>query len=415
MISWDTSQAVTIALDRRLGRIKGRLVPPASGELPARFPLELHRSAQSAPGSFEIVGFWDARANPDGTFQTDGLPPGRYVVTAYFDQDGFIATKTETDVEVGPGAVAPLEIPVQRIPTITGRVVDGRTGQGIAGVGLASLCFQESMHANLSIGEATTDADGRYRIPARPGKMIIQLREIPKAYMGLAQGDYPRLAVQADQAWPDLKLMPAGGLDGLVVDGSGRPAAGAEVYLLVADRPGTRWRGEPVRTDSAGTFHLDRIDPDAHLSLWARLGDATTDGTVTVRPREIKGKLRLAVDPKFAARIRGLATDAAGRRVAGATVTLRWMRPYPADNARGKGQSWLGTPLDDAITRADGWFVFRGLWTGLDYDIAVEARGYRKAVAPEVTLKAGETHDVGKLVLLNIAGHVAGRVVGSDG
>src|SRR5262249_33488999 len=120
-------------------------------------------------------------------------------------------------------------------------------------------------------------------------------------------------------------------LDGLVVKESGRPAAGAEVYLYAADRSRVL-RGDPIRTAPDGSFHLDQLDPDHLVSLWARAGDATTDGTISVRPREVKGKLRLTVDAKHALRIRGLATDNAGKRIAGAEVTLRWYRPFPSEN-----------------------------------------------------------------------------------
>ena len=76
----------------------------------------------------------DSQADKDGAFQFDNLPPGRYVVNAYFDQDGIVATKPQHEIEVGPGAVAQLEIPLQRLPTITGRLVDAQTGKGVAGV-----------------------------------------------------------------------------------------------------------------------------------------------------------------------------------------------------------------------------------------------------------------------------------------
>ena len=37
------------------------------------------------------------------------------------------------------------------------------------------------------------------------------------------------------------------------------------------------------------------------------------------------------------------------------------------------------------------------------------------AEAPEVTGKAGETHDLGKVALIDTSGYLAGRVLGSDG
>ena len=93
-----------------------------------------------SPPNFELVIFKSAAVwEKDGGIQFDRLPPGRYVVNAYFDKDGIIATKPEHEVEVGPAAVAPLEIPIQRLPRIAGRVVDAQTGKGIAGIRLQSL------------------------------------------------------------------------------------------------------------------------------------------------------------------------------------------------------------------------------------------------------------------------------------
>ena len=45
----------------------------------------------------------------------------------------------------------------------------------------------------------------------------------------------------------------------------------------------------------------------------------------------------------------------------------------------------------------------------------IEARGHARIETPELTGKAGETLDAGKIVLANTSGYLAGRVVGSDG
>ena len=177
---------------------------------------------------------------------------------------------------------------------------------------------------------------------------------------------------------------------------------------------GGGWGSEPLRTGPDGTFHLDRLEADQLVALWARRGDATTSEPVVVRPRELKGKVTLTVDPKNAVRIRGLAVDSGGRRVAGAEVTLWWTRWDPVEKGR-QPMSCVGSLLETQTTDTDGWFVFRNLWPGVNYRVVVEARGHNKAEAPEVTGKAGETHDVGKVVLINTTGHLAGRVVGSDG
>ena len=177
-ISWDTTRPTTIALEGRLGRIKGRLKPPDARGLPDGLELGLHSPPQrdnAVPGPCEVFCQRDGRAGKDGAFEFDNLPPGRYVVSAYFDQNEIVAIKPQHEIDVGPGAVAQLEIPLQRLPTITGRLVDAQTGKGIAGVRLQSLLHEDGKNSNVYLGEATTDADGRYTIPARPGSVTIVL------------------------------------------------------------------------------------------------------------------------------------------------------------------------------------------------------------------------------------------------
>ena len=53
--------------------------------------------------------FKSAEAGKDGAFQYDALPPGRYEVNAYSDQDGIIATRPETEIDIDAGAVARIE------------------------------------------------------------------------------------------------------------------------------------------------------------------------------------------------------------------------------------------------------------------------------------------------------------------
>ena len=194
-ISWDTTRAETIVLDGRLGRIKGRIKPPETRGLVHQLPLRLHHESRlvSAPaGTPDLVGFRYSSTDKNGVFQFDSLPPGRYVVSAYFDQDGIIATRPQHEVEVGPGAVAELEISVQRVPMITGRIVDAQTGKGIAGVSVRSLLREEGRNSNLVVGEATADAEGKYRIPGRPGWMLIVVQEVPPTYLGLIYGQLER-------------------------------------------------------------------------------------------------------------------------------------------------------------------------------------------------------------------------------
>jgi hypothetical protein len=416
MVSWDTSQAVTITLDSRLGRITGRLRLPDGKGVARSLPLGLHgppRSPAFRTRPFELFLSKDTSTAPDGSFLFDGLPPGRYVIEAYFNQDGIIARQPQTEIDVGPGAAARVEIATLRQPMIRGRIVDARTGKGVAGVGVESLWRERSQ--NLYVGEAKTDADGRYAVPARPGQNAVRISGMPKPYLVEEHAELPILEVEADRVAPDVTLTSGADLDGIVADGSGRSIPGAEVYYLAATRPGRGgWGREPLRTGPDGSFHVDRLEPDPLVALWARAGDATTGEPVVVRPRELKGKVTLTVDPKNAARIRGLAVDSRGRRIAGAEVTLLWTRSDPVEKGRQRMSS-VTTRFETCTTGSDGWFVFRNLWPEVEYKVVVTVRGHNKAESPEVTGKLGETHDLGKVVLIDTSGYLAGQVVGTDG
>ena len=192
----------------------------------------------------------------------------------------------------------------------------------------------------------------------------------------------PNLEVKADQAWPDLKLAPR---PSSTASSSTNPAIrspGPRSTPARAGPPGSPRREEPIRTGPDGTFHLDQLDPDDKLSLWARAGDATTDGTIVVRPSEVKGKLTLTVDPKYAVRIRGLVTDSSGQRIAGAKVTLWWNRPYATEKSRDDGHvgsvaCWRRTRPARTAGSSSG-----ASGRSVTYNVVVEARGHNKAEAP---------------------------------
>jgi Carboxypeptidase regulatory-like domain len=247
---------------------------------------------------------------------------------------------------------------------------------------------------------------------AQPGTVHIEAQGLPKSYLGPIPEEFPNLEVKADQTVLDLKLTHAIGLDGIVVDEAGHPAPSAEVYYLFT--PQRRWsrRDQPMRTGPDGTFHLDQLDPDDKAGLWARAGDATTNGTIVARPRD--GKVTLTIDPKYTVRLRGLVTDGGGQRIAGARVSLWWTCSYPPGK-EGRSMMSSSTVHETYTTTENGLFVFRNLWPEDSYNVVVEARGHNKGESSRTTVKAGETYDLGKIVLINTDAYLAGRVVGSDG
>ena len=387
-----------------------------------------HDQERRPSASFSLSDSRNTSTAEDGSFQFDGLPPGRYVVNAYFELDGIIASRPETEVEIGPGGIAAVEIPLRHLPRITGRIVDAADRpREIAGVKqISALLREEGKSSNWQVRAR------RRPMPRRPVHDPRRDRGISSINIYGGAGDgicscrtRPSPAQQGDSKtdWtaPDLKLVPAPECDGIVVDGTGHPVPDAEVYFRAAERPGGGGGTHmPPPTGPDGTFHLDGLEADQLVALWARGGDATTGDPVVVRPRELKGKLTLTVDPKNAVRIRGLAVDSGGspNNPQGARVTLRWITAR-VPRREGDASRWApsGEPARDIQTTGVRWLVRlpetsgRGARTSL----VVEARGYSKGEAPDLTGKAGETHDLGKMVLIDTSGYLAGRVVGSDG
>ena len=210
--------------------------------------------------------------------------------------------------------------------------------------------------------------------PPPPGVVKIVPAGLPQANLVAKQRETPDLDLTTDREWPDMTLARGAEVDGIVVDETGQPVVGAEVYLLDG---GPRRQEEIIRTGAGGRFHFDQLDPDAMISLWARSKIATTNGAMLSRPGNRPGRLTLTIDPRFAAQIRGMAVDETGKRVARAHVKLWWARPYSSPG--GETELRSVTIMTSYVTTENGWFVFRGVWPGLEYGIEAIATGYRHA------------------------------------
>jgi RNA polymerase sigma factor (sigma-70 family) len=409
---WDSSQPRTFTFDDRLGQIKGRIKLTDGGALPCPIAVRARLDGSAADPSAHSHQTWfhsSVPAGNDGSFLLDNLPPGRYFVEFDVNQNLPIIGKVVENVEVRPGSVAAVEIPAERLLTITGRVVDRTTGKGLAGVPVYCFRLMESWYFKDS-REAKTDADGRYSLSTLPGLVKILPAGLPQARLVPRCSESPEMELTTDQVWPDLELIKGAEVDGTVVDEKGQPVVGADVHML---DEGPSRQDEVTRTGPDGAFHLNQLDPGAPLSLWARTMIATTDGMVTVRPREVAGKLTLTIDPKFACQIRGMVTDVNGNRLPGAKVTLWWGRHYA--NPDNQIASRSVAILHSYVTSKNGWFVFRGLWPGCEYGAEARVSGHSRPNLFNITGRSGETHDAGKIVLFNTIAHVNGRVVGSDG
>ena len=207
-----------------------------------------------------MMVFRTVAADKDGAFRFGDLQPGTYEITPSFGPDAPFSADPVEKVEVGPNAVARVEVPLVRHVTITGRIVDARTGRGIPDVGVRGEMVTPQNHLRFT-GQAKTDAEGRYTMGTRRGPLQVSLSSVPKAYLGIRSSLRPTLDVQADRAWPDLKLDPAIALDGVVVDGAGKPVAGAAVFALPPDPSGFHGGGRAPRPGPTARSTSTRSTP----------------------------------------------------------------------------------------------------------------------------------------------------------
>jgi protocatechuate 3,4-dioxygenase beta subunit len=140
-----------------------------------------------------------------------------------------------------PDATAPgrYSLALDRASTLSGRVVDMRTGAPVAGARVTVTAPDTQQRAGL----AFTDADGRYRLEGLPPGLYK-----PRAVAPGRRGEAPRtvhVAAAAESSSPELALHPAASVSArLVVTGAGQTCSQGQVMLQ-----GTN---EVVHVESAG-------------------------------------------------------------------------------------------------------------------------------------------------------------------
>ncbi len=222
-----------------------------------------------------------------GSYEANLPKPGRYLVTVALGS-GF-AAQPETQVEF------PVVIPVTdshvldlRMPggAIRGRVTDGR-GRPLAdqpvtwsrddGAGFGTFL-------GGGTGQVRTDADGRYELSfLKPGLYRVGaggttfgdiFDEDPEQGRVMRRG----VRVMRDQVTEniDLELAAPGFLTGRVLDGNGRPVAGATIFVRGPDGAPT----EPfsmLQTGSSGRFRARGLAPGRYTVLARHEGLASQE------------------------------------------------------------------------------------------------------------------------------------------
>ncbi len=378
----------------------------------------------------EVVVASDAK----GRYRIDGLPkdPRDYAVSVS-PPKGTVYLRRTARAADGPG-YSPLRLDVELVKgvVVTGRVLDRHSGKGVrAGVRVAPLADNEFVKGRPGLENdrpvEATDQDGRFRLVAAPGKVLVlagvQGRErldghqlspyrqavpdpghkdlfvfdadadswvVPTAAGPQFLGNWNAARVvdvkEAGETTADLAVDRGATARLAVEDADGKPLAGAWVAGLTEQWPityrlpgatGTVYALSPERPRTLVLFHPEK-----------KLG-----GTLTVRGDE-KEPVVARLGP--AGRVTGRLLGADGRPLAGAEVSVS-----PQGLAARELHRFAGPTGEAAVTDKDGRFSVSGVVPGVSVVLRVRKGGSLLISKPRVgqrllKLKPGESLDLGE-------------------
>ncbi|MCC7138415.1 MAG: sigma-70 family RNA polymerase sigma factor [Planctomycetes bacterium] len=226
------------------------------------------------------------KTDADGRYRVEGVPAGR-VQEVQVVAPGFVAPPgiVGYDVPIAARGDTTVDVTLAREAAVVGRATDleGRPLPGVA-VGVAPTLAVGDLRGYRSDWTATTDADGRFRVGGLPaasaavsaGRADLALSSAPPSVLLVAGAtNEVSLVLRATATGAPVR--------GTVVFESGRPARGALVVAI--GRTSDRFGGvappevREVRTDSAGRFAFEALDPARSWELVAWQEGTTCERT----------------------------------------------------------------------------------------------------------------------------------------
>lgn len=280
-------------------------------------------------------GGWDFGSRPQhvravtdetGTYRFPSLPAGERALWAA--RPGGVPAQVASVVLPN---VAQFDIYLKLGGVLTGRVTQKEGGEPVEG---ATVRAQGWAMSGVRVAEATTDAEGRYRIDTLLEGIVNGITVVKPGLVQWQDTQRPWQQIpvnRGDTVVRDLVMMPAGALGGTVT-GPGGPLAGARVTCYSA----TNWNGaRSTTTDAEGHYRIEDLpegkvllqvaseghyQPGFPLQWWMALNQGVPPerwSTSIAGGEEMQKDLEL--DSGFP--VEGRVDDRLGRPVAGATVT----------------------------------------------------------------------------------------------
>ena len=336
----------------------------------------------------------EAVTDDRGRYRLSGLPKSaRFGGSIATETPGQPYLKTIREVRDAPGlGPMALDIALKRGVWVEGRVSDATTGRPVAGATLEYFPTRDNpavaeapdfsgLNNNVSDeAESRTDADGRFRAVALPGRGLLAVRA--KGYRTaapldpVAAGNVLHAANFQYQMWSyqalvavdapagsasvrrDIALSPGREIRGTIVGPDGRPVVGTKVYGLEV----SSFYVEPLK---GADFTYNHPNPGRVETLTVIDERTGLGGAVDIRGDEA-GPLRVALRPTGVAS--GRVVDADGQPRRGVELQVLFLRKL-------RGEDIGGAHLVNRVTTdRDGRFRIGLLVPGVRYEIGVVAK-----------------------------------------
>jgi len=351
----------------------------------------------------------DATSDARGAFVIEGITAGKYVLLA----------RSETHVGAG---FTTIELADKDLDNVVVRVRRGMKIKGhVEPRQVAEVAFEagdSELARPMLIAPMSTKDDGEFELaPVLVGKATLTAR--------CASGDQGSLEIAIVDGMPEIvvKVTPGASIAGRVLDGEGKPVAGASV-MAVAQGPSERTMivngmvtsGIQNVTNASGAYELKGLTAGSYrMSVLDRgrpLRMRKQTPPVKLAATEKKTGVDLAVDRPNGV-IKGIVTGPDGKPLADAWVSAhqdldsmlegamadRGPRPegdegesrFVTVESRDEGDGGSGaSAIPPALTDAQGRFEITGL-AHTSYEVLAEAqagrlRGRSAAVTPDATL-----------------------------
>ena len=384
---------------KRESRIEGRLTYAGTGK-----PVK--DAGVALEGIYPTDGRGQVRVDNNGNYLLKNIAPGMYGLYLAHGPRGWTALAKEFFTVAEGQTVSNVDLTLIQSGFITGRVTDQETDQPIANHSIRLNDAARPEGSQLMDHRTTTDETGTYRFDAAPGRVLVHTNP-PVGYQSFGRtgslniGQIQRRVhvVEGEIVVVDFQFSRGIKLVGRLFTKAGEPVAGASIANA------RDWHTEYGRSDESGGFTIGGLRPGQRLGLKAEHGGLGLRGTIEIVVRPWL-PVEIQMKPYEQVKVSGRVIDPEGKPMRLVDVVLMHWAP--------EGHSAYGTIV--AVTDNDGWFREIELIVGDEYEIHVEAEGYRETETGQFTATT-EMTQIADLVLLPAGGQffIEGRVTDISG